>query len=263
MKIERFSFNNVVLRDDGDFLCLTDMWRAAGGDDSKRPAAWLRSAGGAEFREFIEGNLNVGNSHIEIVRAERGGADPATWAHWQLALAYAKYLSPAFHAWCNDVVRKVMQVGAVVSGAHASQQVELLAAVRSLASAVLEQTKDIADLRVELRQLADRGSACVTRAEAQSLAARIVRAGKMEAELEPTKKAASHRLRIRMRVLASAGWSGAGCRYDNLPAHRYAQAERHLSIIERDLFERREGAKSAKQGQLFLLKPEADPARLG
>ncbi len=24
-------------------------------------------------------------------------------------MAYAKYLSPAFHAWCNDVVRKVMQ----------------------------------------------------------------------------------------------------------------------------------------------------------
>src|SRR3712207_2355569 len=32
-----------------------------------------------------------------------------TWAHWQLALSYARYLSPAFHLWCNTVVRAAME----------------------------------------------------------------------------------------------------------------------------------------------------------
>ncbi|MDO9713867.1 KilA-N domain-containing protein [Paracraurococcus lichenis] len=32
----------------------------------------------------------------------------ATWAHWQLALAYARYLSPEFHLWCNTVVRDAL-----------------------------------------------------------------------------------------------------------------------------------------------------------
>ncbi|MBL6459160.1 KilA-N domain-containing protein [Belnapia sp. T6] len=32
-----------------------------------------------------------------------------TWAHWQLALSYARYLSPRFHRWCNIVVRAAME----------------------------------------------------------------------------------------------------------------------------------------------------------
>jgi hypothetical protein len=102
--------------------------------------------------------------------------------------------------------------------------------------------------------LAARGAACITRAEAKSLAARIVRAGKDQALLEPAKSAASHRLQTRMRVLASAGWVGAGCRYDNLPAHAYPQAERALSVIESDLLARREKPEGPKPVQLSLLK---------
>jgi hypothetical protein len=30
-------------------------------------------------------------------------------AHWQIALAYAKYQSPEFHMWCNEVVRAHME----------------------------------------------------------------------------------------------------------------------------------------------------------
>ncbi len=77
------------------------MWRAAGADPSKRPAQWARYEG-AQFVEFIGENLNMLPEHI--IEAERG-RDGATWAHWQVGLAYAKYLSPAFHAWCNEVVR--------------------------------------------------------------------------------------------------------------------------------------------------------------
>jgi hypothetical protein len=37
------------------------------------------------------------------------GRNGGTWAHWQIALAYAKYLSPEFHMWCNTVVRAHME----------------------------------------------------------------------------------------------------------------------------------------------------------
>jgi hypothetical protein len=226
MKINRFSFNNVVLRDEGEFLCLTDMWRAAGAADAKRPSDWLALPGTRDFAEY----LNAEKSGIDLVRTQRGGTDPGTWAHWQLGMAYAKYLSPAFHAWCNEVVRKVMRGGGDSGAPPAAALVEIVSAVQSLASSVLEQTKAIAEIRVELRQLAARGAACITRAEAKSLAARIV------------------------RVLASAGWVGAGCRYDNLPAHAYPQAERALSVIESDLLARREKPEGPKPVQLSLLK---------
>ena len=42
---------------------------------------------------------------VAALRGRRGG----TWAHWQLALSYARYLSPEFHLWCNTVVRAAME----------------------------------------------------------------------------------------------------------------------------------------------------------
>lgn len=37
------------------------------------------------------------------------GKGGGTYAHWQLGLAYAKYLSPEFHICCNTVVRERME----------------------------------------------------------------------------------------------------------------------------------------------------------
>ena len=55
-------------------LSLTDMWRAAGSVDSKRPAYWLRHDGTTEFIEHIVGNVIP--DHIEVVQQARGGSDP-------------------------------------------------------------------------------------------------------------------------------------------------------------------------------------------
>ncbi len=77
------------------------MWRASGADDSKRPVEWTRYEG-AQFIEFIAENEKVGVAHLLTAELGRNGS---TSAHWQIGLAYAKYLSPAFHAWCNEVAR--------------------------------------------------------------------------------------------------------------------------------------------------------------
>jgi hypothetical protein len=106
----RFWFESKAIRDDGTFMCLTDMWRAAGEDESKRPAKWLGHEATREFIEYLRDSSVILPKDNALVRSERGGVggSGATWAHWQLAMAYAKYLSPAFHAWCNEIVRRVM-----------------------------------------------------------------------------------------------------------------------------------------------------------
>lgn len=218
MKIDRFSFNNVVLRDEGEFLCLTDMWRAAGSDESKRPVEWLRSASAQEFIEFIAENLKVGNSHVELLRVNRGGTEPGTWAHWQLALAYAKYLSPAFHAWCNDVVRKVMQ-GEISANGHA------LALLTSLVEKMDERLNRLEANQVALwrhhGELADQipigGSIPAVRHNALTnkiyMVANVeVRVGKWQ-----TRRAALADIRRAMGVLTQ--WGGKGRRWNTLPAH--------------------------------------------
>lgn len=82
---------------------LTDMWRAADGRSSQRPANWLQHDETQKFLESLKKQSNVFQDYIET---KRGGTNPGTWGHYQIALAYAKYLSPEFHIWCNEVVKE-------------------------------------------------------------------------------------------------------------------------------------------------------------
>jgi phage antirepressor YoqD-like protein len=91
------------IRERDEFLSLTDMWRAAGGDTNRAPAEWLRSAQAKDLIEFVQENMGI--SHVLTREQGRTGG---TWAHWQIGLAYAKYLSPAFHVWCNQIIRDHM-----------------------------------------------------------------------------------------------------------------------------------------------------------
>lgn len=53
-------------------------------------------------------NLKRDLKHVYETRAGRGGG---TWAHWHIAMAYAKFLSNEFHMWANTVVRERHRYG--------------------------------------------------------------------------------------------------------------------------------------------------------
>ncbi|MGK7870545.1 KilA-N domain-containing protein, partial [Falsiroseomonas sp. E2-1-a20] len=107
----------------GAMLNLTDMWQAADRPPNRRPSDWLALEETGRFRthagthspdatDLFAPNAGLaGICHLDsdglvaTVRGNQGG----TWAHWQLALTYARYLSPPFHLWCNTVVRTAMQ----------------------------------------------------------------------------------------------------------------------------------------------------------
>lgn len=107
------------IRCEGDHVCLTDLWKAAQLDDTiklteaqqhtRRPSEWLRQDSTKILAAYLSDYLIADQDRFELSRTNKGGRDPSTWAHWQLALAYAKYLSPAFHVWCNTIVRGYMQ----------------------------------------------------------------------------------------------------------------------------------------------------------
>ncbi len=101
-------YNGIAIRDDDQMLSLTDMWVAGGRDDAKRPANWARKEG-APFIEAVSLNLDVPVGHIYKSRRGGRGVGGETFAHWQIGLAYAKYLNHDFHMWCNEVVRAHME----------------------------------------------------------------------------------------------------------------------------------------------------------
>jgi hypothetical protein len=91
------------IRRDGEMWCLTDLWRAAGSPAGQRPANWLRKEG-STFVEFLRTTLDVPQGHI-VKAAKKGGVGGGgdTWAHWQIGIAYAGYLSPAFKARVQEI----------------------------------------------------------------------------------------------------------------------------------------------------------------
>ncbi|MCW0979416.1 KilA-N domain-containing protein [Agrobacterium sp. BT-220-3] len=114
-EITRLNYNGHVITDKGDMLSLTDMWKANGSDPARQPSNWLASADAKRFITFVTDILNPRISGTELVVTKVGGRKPGSWAHWQIAFAYAKYLSPEFHMWCNTAAREKME-GKVSAG---------------------------------------------------------------------------------------------------------------------------------------------------
>ena len=99
-------FNGVEIRDRKEHLNLTDMWKACGSPSERRPDDWKKDSG---HREFLDHVAMVLNAPVEGIWKGTRGNGGGTTAHWQIALAYAKWLDHDLHMWCNTVVRERME----------------------------------------------------------------------------------------------------------------------------------------------------------
>jgi hypothetical protein len=120
--ISTLDYQGSPIRLRGAMLNLTDMWQAASRPENRRPADWLALEATQRFRSHADTHATgaddlfapnaglAGICHLDTdglvatLRGQGGGI----WAHWQLALPYARYLSPPFHLWCNTVLRAAM-----------------------------------------------------------------------------------------------------------------------------------------------------------
>lgn len=65
-------------------------------------------------KEFIAELANVRNlTFPDLVQVKQGSPDNGggTWFHEDVAMEFARWLSPAFAIWCNDRIKELMQVG--------------------------------------------------------------------------------------------------------------------------------------------------------
>lgn len=132
-------FDNATVRVDAENLvCITDIYKIAierGLDGGKLdPRQWARAernvksgstgnidsvtSSGRQFIDFIAKSLNVAASSIyKTKRGKHGG----TYAHWQIALAYAKYLSHELHMRVNETYMRA-QSGDVTLAAEIAEK---------------------------------------------------------------------------------------------------------------------------------------------
>lgn len=75
----------------------------------KQPIDWLKHQQSKDFLNALSKVRNI--SLTDLVQVRRGGTTPGTWMHEDVALEFARWLSPAFAIWCNDRIKELLTQG--------------------------------------------------------------------------------------------------------------------------------------------------------
>lgn len=101
--ISSYEHKGIVVAFSGkDKISLTDLWKLSGKDENYKPSRWLLWGETKKFVSAVSQKEKVLPANLFTSKLGRNGG---TWAHWQIWLAYAKYLSPELHMWANQVVK--------------------------------------------------------------------------------------------------------------------------------------------------------------
>ena len=75
----------------------------------KRPDKWLDNQ---PTQDFIKALCDVRNRTTEeLIQVQKGGKNQGTWMHEDVAIEFARWLSPKFAIWCNDRIKELMTKG--------------------------------------------------------------------------------------------------------------------------------------------------------
>ena len=96
----KYQGNGVVFDSTEKMWNLTEMHRAVGSPKNKAPYEWLRQQQAQEYITALAEQETTGlnRSFVETREGRNGG----TWAHWQIAAAYAHYLDARFYLQWNE-----------------------------------------------------------------------------------------------------------------------------------------------------------------
>ena len=117
----------------------------------KQPIDWLKTE---QSKEFISVFAELKNfSSADLVRVTKGGNDKklqGTWMHEDVALEFARWLSPAFAIWCNDRIKELLLNGSTalnnISG-NTETLHEALSKIESLTSQLEESRAELHYMR--------------------------------------------------------------------------------------------------------------------
>lgn len=114
-KIFTFNYEGTPIsfnRGDAVMVNATEMAKPFG----KRPAKWLELP---STKEFLSTLSDVRFSDFTFVHTAKGNSQQfvqGTWMHEDVAMEFARWLSPKFAIWCNDRIKELLQNGVVTAG---------------------------------------------------------------------------------------------------------------------------------------------------
>lgn len=76
---------------------------------NKEPKFWLMNQSTTDYLAELSKVRNL--TLTDLVQVIKGGNNPGTWMHEDVALEFARWLSPAFAIWCNDRIKELLRTG--------------------------------------------------------------------------------------------------------------------------------------------------------
>lgn len=109
MESKVFNYNGTPITfkaGDTTMVNATEMAKPFG--ESKRAKNWLALQSTKEFIAVLSEGRNLPSAElVQVVYGNNGG----TWMHEDVALEFARWLSPQFAIWCNDRIKELMRHG--------------------------------------------------------------------------------------------------------------------------------------------------------
>lgn len=120
----------------------------------KRPVDWLQNQSTIAFLNELS---KVRKSTLtDLVQVTKGGNNPGTWMHEDVALEFARWLSPAFAIWCNDRIKELLKYGMTATQPTLDEMVNNPDLVIRMATQLKQEREEKARLEMQNAQANER-----------------------------------------------------------------------------------------------------------
>lgn len=112
---------------------------------------WLRLKATTEFTEALSADMHIPISAlIQVVKG--GNSEQGTWLHEDVALEFARWLSPSFAIWCNKRIKELLQYGMTATQPTLEQMINNPDLVISLATQLKSEREEKQRLALEVQK---------------------------------------------------------------------------------------------------------------
>lgn len=204
----------------------------------KRPVDWLQNQSTIAFLNELS---KVRKSTLtDLVQVTKGGNNPGTWMHEDVALEFARWLSPAFAIWCNDRIKELLKYGMTATQPTLDEMVNNPDLVIRMATQLKQEREEKARIEAENKRIIEETAPAVTFTQAVSGSASSCLIGELAKLIDQNGYPMGEKRLFKW--LRENGYLGTkGERY-NIPNQRY---------IEQGLFELKKGTRSGNNGVMY------------
>ena len=112
---------------------------------------WLRLKATTEFTEALSADMHIPISAlIQVVKG--GNNEQGTWLQEDVALEFARWLSPSFAIWCNKRIKELLQYGMTATQPTLEQMINNPDLVISLATQLKSEREEKQRLALEVQK---------------------------------------------------------------------------------------------------------------